>query len=428
QPYIANLTSDTVDDIVIRISPNDLSQNEDKVYFIHYKGGQHLFDQGMIAMWDDSVYWGTYVGTNQDIIHRSFSQIDCRGTGRDDLITIDDWGNLFYYKNDLSFDIHKFVNSLRSDTLLSLYGWSLYNDFSGSMGASPIRAFPKPAWDRSYDIAITLPLSSDPHNNYGICLFEGGSNFGKKRLSLDRPDYFIHWPGYYSADFSQSTWYFEGSLGDLTGTGNTVMFTSGGAGIGYGYLALYVLGKAMDDQIDMFIPYHYGAGTVDTIVATSKGNPTLIWGSPAYESSDDQNNGVFEKGSLRVLYGAEHIPVHLNPQFSLVEKRSLDNSPHHLLAYPNPCDQSTVLTFDNCTGGKMIVDVISSSGEECLHEETPGGFGLQQYGLFLNDLAAGNYLVRLSCISDGWSTTTNIIKTGAAQAPWNLDLHKMMGK
>ncbi len=429
-PYFGKFTNDTVDDIIVNTGYGNIV-NPDSMFVALIKGGQHLYDQGKQAMWDDTVFWSDGPFTSgADVAHRFQSQGDWRGVGREDLITLDDWGNLFYYKNDPPFDLREFVKSLRKDTLLVAKEWPLYKDHFHYHGSPfPMIVFPKSITDKSLDMLVPLPISisDDVFNANGICIFRGGAGFGSKRLRYDSSDFFIHCPGYYSGNFSETEWptLFDG--GDLTGTGNNVLITSGGGGIGYSFDAMYVLGKAMDDKIDVFASYHYaGGGEKETIRATNKDALTYIFSAPAYESPDDQNNGIHGKGSIRILYGTEKIPVHLNPKFAVSEMKSFENSAEHLLAYPNPCDQSTVLTFDNCTGGKMTVDVISSNGKYCQHEETPGGYGIQQYGLSMTDLAAGNYIIRLSCISDGWSTTTHVVKTGAALAPWKLDLHKMI--
>ncbi|MEP7235887.1 MAG: T9SS type A sorting domain-containing protein [Ignavibacteriota bacterium] len=436
-PYVTRITSDSVDDILLSMSFTNLFPIHDSIYIVLIKGGQHLYDQGAVATWDDSAFWCINSFGNIDSVHRSPSQGDWRGIGREDLITSDDRGNFFYYKNDPPFDLHHFVKSL-NDTLLVVSEWSHYkSNFSISLGQFnnmlSMRAFPKTAGDSSVDLLIPLPMRSggsyDPFNRNGICIFKGGSDFGSKRLSFDSADFFLHCPGYLDANFSGTDW--PGVMincGDMTGTGNNVLCASAGY-FTYGFNSLYVLGKAMDDKIDAFFSQNEGGyGGALAIHATNDGRTSFLYDAAAYQTPEDQNNGKFAKGSLQLLRSNEKIPVHLNPKFSGVVKQSFENSPEHILAYPNPCEQSTVLTFDNCTGGKMTIDVISTSGEISQHEETPGGFGLQQYGLSLTSLAPGNYLVRLSCISDGWSATTHIIKTGASLAPWRLDLKGILWK
>jgi hypothetical protein len=435
-PYVTRLTSDSLDDIVFSITFDPLPvQDTDSCYLALFRGGQHLYDQGKDAMWDDTAFYANISFAPLDSVHRSPVQGDWRGAGHDDLIAYDYLGNFFYYKNDTPFDLHNLVRALKQDTILKSTDWSHYaTDFSKSAGAYMIcesmQAFPRSPGDRSQDLLISLPVRSgtghDPFNRNGICIYHGGPSFGTKRLYFDSADYFLHCPGYYSGLFAGTLWGGPFNVGDLTGTGNNVLLTSGGAGIGNGFVAFYVLGKAMDDKIDAFKSFQDGNGNVDTIIATDKGIPTFISGAPYYNSPDDQNNGFFEKGSVWALYGTENIPVHLNPKYSVKQHQSLDTSRYHLYAYPNPCDEKTVLVFDNCTGGKMLLDVMNSAGQFVDHEETPGGYGVQEYAVFLNTLPAGAYFLRLSCPADGWSATTSVIKTGAAEAPWKLDLHSLV--
>ncbi|MEI8135520.1 MAG: T9SS type A sorting domain-containing protein [bacterium] len=433
-PFVGKLTNDSVDDILMGVDNIHYSTGQfDTSYIALIKGGQQLYDKGIVASWDDTVIWAIppYQGLHIDSMKRGIYQGDWRGTGRQDILTVDYWGNFFYYKNAPGFDLHKFVNSMKYDTILVASDWNLYRDYHTSGGNGvPMRAFPKSPGDRSVDLLCPLPIStstSSGASKNGICIFRGGPDFGSKRLSYNNPDYFIHSPAFYSGDFAKDNW--PGPMhdfGDLTGTGNAVLGTGGGF-FTFQFTALYVLGKALDDKIDVFFSQNEGGyGGEDTIHIIADGRTTYIMGAPAYQSPEDQANGIFAKGSLLVLNGSEKIPVRLNPLFASVERHSLDTN--HLLAYPNPCDESTVLTFDNCTGDKMIIDVLSTSGEYCQHEETPAGFGLQQYGLSLTSLPAGIYIVRLSCISDGWTALVKIMKTGAAIEPWHFDLHKMMGR
>ncbi len=240
----------------------------------------------------------------------------------------------------------------------------------------------------------------------------------------------MHSPAFYSGDFVGDSW--PGDIkdfGDLTGSGNPVLGTRGGY-FTFGFTALYVLGKAMDDKIDVFFSQNEGGfGGQDTIQALSDGRTTYIMGGPAYQSPEDQNNGIFQKGSLLVLHGNEKIPVRLNPKFAAVERKKVEEAVGHVYAYPNPFVENTVLTFDNCTGTKMSVDICSSTGAIVKHEETPAVDRLQQYAPDLTSLAPGMYIIRMTCEGpNGWTGTANIIKTGAAIAPWKMDLKKMVGR
>ncbi|MDP4230483.1 MAG: T9SS type A sorting domain-containing protein [Bacteroidota bacterium] len=433
-PYVARLTSDTVEDIVMSINFLNLQQKwPDTSYIALVKGGQHLYDQGRTALWDDTAYWGhSPYGPNKDTLDRFPSQGDWRGIGRDDLITIDNWGNFFYYRNDPPFDLHRLAKSMRFDTLLVAAEWSLYKGhFNGLGGGNSMRVFPKTPSDRSMDLIAPLPieLASDTGLSNGICIFKGGPDFGSKRLSYDSPDYFLHSPAYYSGDFVNDVW--PGDIldcGDLTGTGNPVLAIRGGY-FTYGFTSFYVLGKALDDKIDAFFSQNGGGyGGADTIHVSNGGKTTFIMGAPAYQSPEDQKDGIFQKGSLQVLYGAEKIPVRLNPQFADAPQRNLDESPSHIIAYPNPCSGHTVLTFDNCSASKMKIQVVSTSGVEVLQDETPAVGGLQQYAVDLSTIPAGEYIVNLSCPLPGWSSSVKVIKQGAAVKPWTFDLKKMVGR
>jgi hypothetical protein len=95
-----------------------------------------------------------------------------------------------------------------------------------------------------------------------------------------------------------------------------------------------------------------------------------------------------------------------------------------IYAYPNPLDQKTTLTFENCTSGVMYMDVVNGLGVSVIREEIADVGGLQQYSADLSGLPVGAYHIRLSCPTDGWSSGTSVIKSGAAVVPWSLDLRK----
>src|SRR5205085_10570763 len=104
-PYVAKLTSDSVDDIIMSVDHLHHDIRPDSSYIALVKGGQALFDQGKIAKLDDTVLWGHEpYGPNLDTLQRFPFQGDWRGVGRADLITVDNWGNFYYYKNDPPFD------------------------------------------------------------------------------------------------------------------------------------------------------------------------------------------------------------------------------------------------------------------------------------------------------------------------------------
>ncbi len=384
--FATYLTSDSVNDIVMGINANGISPDfNDSIFIVLVKGGVQLVSQ-KAAKWDERIFWGVPDGNagRLDTNLRYTTVGDWRGVGREDVISFTPGtGNYFYYRNDPPFILQRLVNSMHTDTLIVGSSWSLFKKlYNNGPGGGKFIAFSKKSWDHSYDLIISLPLdaSTDPAAYNGICFFRGGSDFGKKRLSLDSADFFLHCPGYYSGDFGQASWPLISGAGDLTGTGNPVLLTSGHSGIGYGFLAFYVLGKAMDDKIDVFIPSHYGGGSADTIVATNKGYKSFISGSPARMSPEDQNNGIFEKGSVEILYGAEKIPVRLNPTYS--ETSEPINGAIEI--FPNPVVRSFNMTLVLASSQSLMItlrDILgrvvfqeqrtSSGGEETLHVELP---------------------------------------------------------
>jgi hypothetical protein len=438
-PYVAKLTSDTVDDIVLSVLRVDsIVLGVEKTYMCLFKGGEQLYQRGKVSTWDDSAFWltdggGARAGTVDSLDRTYGAQGDFRGVGREDFVAGDDLGNLYYFKNDVPFDIHKFAGAMRSDTLVRMRDYSLSipatpldHDFRPK-GILAMRVFPKPVWDNSVDLLVAPSIVRDSTYQSGVCIWRGGPHFGEKRLGYDSCDFLIHHPAYYNYAFQGITWPSLQNGGDLTGTGNPVLITGGGGGLGNQFYAWYVLGRALDDKIDMFVSYYHGSGWADTITATNSGYRSFIESTPYAETSDDNGNQIAQVGGIQMLVGARNIPVHPNPVFSVSGRHSLDTSVHHLLAYPNPCDERTVITFDNCSGGTMQVDVINMLGTVVRHNQTPGGFGVQQFAVALNELPAGAYVIRLSCPADGWSATTSVIKAGTAETPWSLNLHEVVG-
>jgi hypothetical protein len=315
------------------------------------------------------------------------------------------------------------------DTLLLFKDFSLYYppNVNGQTQSIPLgflamQAFARKPFDRSVDLLVAPQVPGDSAYRTGICMFRGGPHFGEKRIGYDSSDFLLYHPGHYGALRDIRGWPDMFNIGDITGTGNNVLLTGGGAGLGYNFEAMYVLGTAMDDKIDEFMGCHYCSGSFDTIRTTTNDIPTFIASAPVFYNDDN----VQEVGTVMLLRGArDNIPVVDNPVWGVKESHSSDTS-HHISAYPNPFDEKTTVVFNNNTGAKIELDVMNSAGQFVDHEETPGGYGVQEYAVFLNTLPAGAYFLRLSCPADGWSATTSVIKTGAAEAPWKLDLHSLV--
>ncbi|HEY6170944.1 MAG TPA: hypothetical protein VIX80_01680, partial [Candidatus Kapabacteria bacterium] len=165
-----------------------------------------------------------------------------------------------------------------------------------------------------------------------------------------------------------------------------------------------------------YVEQNHPSGSMDTLTADGDGLQDVIIGMPGYTTPKDEAKGLEDVGSLAVIRGSSKIPVHLNAVASDREKEHLKTK--QMYSYPNPLDQKTTLTFENCTSGVMYMEVVSSIGVSVLREEIPDVDGLQEYAADLSALPAGAYHIRLVCPADGWSAGTNVIKTGAAVAPW----------
>jgi hypothetical protein len=352
-PYIAKLTSDSVDDIVLCVRLEVGLPAESEVVMALIKGGQQLYDQGAVANWDDTAYWmmSGYTDHNGSSTSHRASAVtgDFRGVGRADYIAFDDWGNLFYYRNELSFSVQNFASAMLTDTLLRMMDYSYYAPANQNhnlipLGFLSIRAFPKPESDRSVDLLLAPVAGLDSTYQTGIYLFKGGPSFGTKRIGYDSSDFMIHHPGYYDGGFQGiMSWPDLGIAGDITGTGNTVLVTGGGNGFGSTFQAFYVLGKAMDDKIDMFFSLYHSGGSFDTIIANDKGYKSLIENTP-YAETDEQNAaGNFETGGLQLLLHGDRIPVRTNPLLAVPEVKPAAIATVDI--YPNPASVGSSVSF-----------------------------------------------------------------------------------
>jgi hypothetical protein len=266
--------------------------------------------------------------------------------------------------------------------------------------------------DKSVDFLYMFE-STDPETDLSLWIFKGGPEFGSKRLYMDKPDAFIWHPKHYDSGW-EGTFFFDilRDCGDMTGTGNRVLSAYGApfAG-GTGFSQYYVLGDALDDKVDMFYTSENFVGIPDTITANGDNLQDVILGDPIALSDKDDKKGWNNVGAIGLLKGTKKIPVKLNSVASERERKNLQSA--QVYASPNPLDQKTVLTFENCSAGVLQLQVFNN---------------IQQYAVDMSSLAAGVYHIRLSCPRDGWSATTNVIKQAAAQTPWKLDLKKMVGR
>ena len=109
----------------------------------------------------------------------------------------------------------------------------------------------------------------------------------------------------------------------MTGTGNHVLYTGGGASgsAHYADQNFYVTGQALDNKIDIFYSNEL-AGNGDTLTANDDSLEDLLLGSSV-------NNTIW------LMYGSKNIPVHLNPQFADVKSIPQENGAGIAFS-PNP--------------------------------------------------------------------------------------------
>ncbi|MFI5263210.1 MAG: T9SS type A sorting domain-containing protein [Candidatus Kapaibacterium sp.] len=415
-PYSAHISSDMVEDIIGSAVLLDSGSSHGDAYLIYFKGGEQLKTQGKIAI-SDSMYSMDSASKFLQIAEKSPAQGDFRSVGREDLLQSDQYGNIMYFKNDPPFSMRKFLDGLRFDTLIAQR--QNPNSIGGPV-AFTMKALPKLPGDSSVDLFAQFNTYYGTKGIQEFRIFKGGEEFGSHRLTVDSAALVIHEPYYYDDRFNLLSFGVGiRDCGTMTGTHNRVLYIGAGLDGGfYGYHFFYVLGTAADDKADMVIGaipnYGVAGNQVDTLVADKDGYQDIIMGLSDYGP-----------GTIYLVHGTNNIPDRTN---SVSSRKSVDESPSHILAYPNPCDEHTVLTFDNCSASRMQVQVISANGAIIRQEETPIVDGLQEYAVDLSTVAAGNYIVSLSCPANGWSSSVHVIKQGAAVSPWNLDLKKMVGR
>lgn len=375
-PMVVHYDGDSLDAIVIGTTALYHDKAKDSSFLELFLGGNKLF-QSYYAISDSQVFF------SQDKVGLSVFQSDLRGTGRKDAILFDNTGDWTYFKNEPPFSLEKLKLSMQ-DTLLTARENKDYTyDFIGNpaqMFSMP--AFSKESWDQSQDLFIYQPVDKPfDGTKQRICIFKGGSNFGSQRITLDTPDFVIHHPAYYDPSFTNVDWLGMHNCGDMTGTGNLVYHLSG-ADDEYGYEFFYVLGKAMDDKVDItyLTDFYYCMG-MDTLTANPDNMEDILVGEG--ERNTDLN------GQLFLIPGTKKIPVRLNPLYAV--KPSVSVSQEALSVYPNPIKNSAVLTFNTPRAEEGIIHVRNILGQEVYHEEHRTIGGAESVRMQLPHLPSGSY-------------------------------------
>ncbi len=417
RPYIADLNGDSLDDIVTGVQESHFERfDSSKIYVLFYNGTE-AFTTSIDTVYADTTGLFGYsafieVDSNTGSTNGNYRQYsvtgDFRGTGAKDLVAYDVYKNAFFYRNDRQFSMKEFIRAIKYDTLIARWQNPTLPHYQLVLPDIflSMKVYSKPSWDHSDDLLINFHKTDSGRFLYP---FRGGPEFGSKRLTLDRAEFAFHHPYWYSSKFSTFDIVLMSDCGDMTGTGNRVLYLGGEIDSHNGASIFYVLGKALDDKIDMFFEgnddLYSGYGLADTVTGDNDNLQDMMMGVPSYDS----------RGSVYLIRGSKDIPVTLNPKYKVSQDAKLTQN--QLTSYPNPLDQKTTLTFENRTSGVMYMEVVSSIGVSVLREEIPDVEGLQQYAADLSALPAGAYHIRLVCPTDGWSAGTNVIKTGTAVAP-----------
>ena len=395
-PYIANLTSDTVEDLVFAgggptVPPNDTNLSF-RVYL--FRGGASLFDKGPLLIEDSSsIYWQ---GRTSDSLGYSLTSDnwdalagDFRGTGRKDLV-IGPGPNMFFYRNDPPFSLARLAHSIRYDTLSTARETHKIRQ-SGVWLAMPVFA-------EAHDDFV---FSYVPTNGaaFGLSIIKGGPEFGKTHLMLDSPDFFIDHPEALDSRFGGGHWLTAPPLmncGDLTGTGRNVLLYQSDAASADGtsfdyYQFYYVLGDGMDERADMLTGGYKAYAMFDTISVRSDGRQDLALGVPNVDDTIGGSSYVYD-GRAEIIYGTSKIPV---PKGAVTE-RSSSSFEGELQVRPNPARSEIFVSWGEATSGLCHVRLLDVLGRTVLEADLKGGGNSEEFALTLPPLPSGLYELELA--------------------------------
>ncbi len=393
--YVAHLTSDTIDDIVLG-AYTDITDSlppfhsSDTAYVLLYRGGNQLYGKDTVSE-DTSAFLFPIVPYVNDIL--SATQGDFRGVGRDDLI-VSHFDDCWYYRNDPPFSIEKFAQEIHGDTffvepLLGINGTSNAippNNF-------PMRAFPKKAGDSSVDLLVTGFIDSGS-NKASIYFFRGGPEFGSHRITIDSATFVITHPQYsFGTDPNEDWPQSIADAGDMTGTGNHVLFTTArNDGGDYWWDVSYVTGEALDNKIDIWNSSPFSEGiSGDTLTANDDSLEDYLF-SLGWPNAP---NGISTAGAMWLMYGSKNIPVHLNPQFADVKSIPQQDGAGITFA-PNPITKSwSVATIIWPVSEEADLCVYDLLGTAVQTEKIRLLGGPEQQRIYFPNLAAGMYVVEL---------------------------------
>jgi hypothetical protein len=407
-PYIAHLTSDSVDDLVLCFVTGYYPANgrPDSEYVVFYKGGVTLYQPGSIVLNDTGAYFPPEHGNGTR--HGCYG--DFRGIGRKDYLGADPYGNLFIYKNDPPFDITRFANAMRYDTIYAAWqNPGIYPDrFSDywNLTLKSIQVFPHSNQTSTVDFIGALQRR-DNDSSWSANFWKGGPSFGSTRITANDTTLCIRSPYYYDP----AAWYGMGfgaypvDCGDMTGTGNRVILMGGGDG-GSAYQFFYVMGKASDPLVDMYFSIPDGAGGTDTITADGDRLQDLIL-SDSWLGPDGESR---QAGGILVVHGSKNIPVTLNSRFGLVQSQTISANAIGITLGVD--SRSLIVSMTLAKPGDITFRVYNLLGQSIYEQQDFGAETSNKYLLPLPQLASGSYVLEVTYgspgVTDGSFTQTKV--------------------
>ncbi len=376
--FAGYFSSDTVEDI---IDGCWIDNTKDTTCLEIFKGGAALYEK-------DTVYEDTSCQLYPNLKNFPYRQVltgHFRGTPWTDVIIGGEsdfgtpgsnQGDFFFYANNPPFSLEDLAQAINYDTILA--GWQdQFGPFGGALPTFAMPVFPKKANDHSVDFIVKASTDS---LKTSLFMFRGGSDFGSHRLTLDSAAFVITNP--FNSNY---LWpYSITDAGDMTGTGNHVLYTAGGYDVDDQTDNFYVMGQALDDKIDIW----------NVSVAGSQGD-TLTANNDSLEdfllSRARSNIGSDESGTLWLYYGSKNIPVHLNPQFSDVKSIPQENGAGITFA-PNPAQLWSVATIVWPVSEDGQYSIYDMLGRKLEHGPIQLYGGAEQQRIYFSGMPAGVYI------------------------------------
>ncbi len=406
-PYVDFFTSDSVNDVVVgwRFSKflNDAhTLRTDSLILFLYKGGESLYTSGAVKG-PDSIQTVCYVPVNLTQGPGTSLAADFRGVGHKDVLRVDPLGNVHHYKYEQPLNLVHMALELREDTLFS--NWENQATYSTqpfgnnhpfvNYPAIAIRAFPRSANDRSIDLA--LPIVRNDSTSTSFYFYRGGSDFGKKHLYVDSPDFLLRQPrridkNNFSLAYQPD---FYANVGDLDGRGYDYLLVSSmvGGTPSENFCFVYALGDSMDERADMFFGQdHFGpiVHAVGTDV-NHDGLGDIIVAMPQFTSTPDAQKDWDYVGSIGIIYGSKKIPQHLN-EITRNEPES-----ESIKIYPNPASDHIFIQcsgFEAATGSVTLTDQL---GRTVIQQVCAFNSRQETVPVRLPKLPYGNYYITVQC-------------------------------